>query len=352
MAIREIIKHDPNLQFIVFKHPKENFNKNSKLVLQKGQWAIVYNNGVPQLFTEPNENKYIIKSDNSFTTKWLKKAINGGVEENLLKVFFINYGKLFTGLKWNIPEITLYDSVLNNQFEFSVSGFFSFKIEPEIEEIEKLLSIVDESESHPFLSVNDVQDLFCSIMEGKMKSILTHTMIKHDIPYASINAYLPKLSLAAIQDVINEFREFGLIITKFEYTSISLTENSKKDYEKHLDLVFGANRQRALGFDYYSERVLDALNAQAANPASAPLANAGAGLGMGLAGGSIFSSVEKSIFNDQSNIPGKELRDDDYGKLKKTVSLKAECENCHAELNDEWIACPYCGNSVGGRNNG
>ena len=346
-----IIKHDPDPDFLVFKHPVEDFNKYTQLIVQKGQWAIVYNNGVPTFYTEPDENKYTLKSNNKFYSKWIKKIFTSGEAENHCKVYFINVGKSFSNIEWQVP-ITIQDTAAEMYFHFIVSGYFSVDINPQKEDIELLLELVPENSERAYYSRRDIQKYFNDITKGDIRKMISVSMVNEEKSFGEINTYLDEIALNACLKMRGKFNERGLILRAFEVTAIDIDERDAERFKKHCDILEEKFSQKALGYDYYTKRVLDALNNQASNTASAPLANVAAGMGMGFAGANLYSSLESNLFENTPIMDEHQRKENNAGKVvPHKIYLKKDtngiCSNCHNSISDKaWTHCPFCGQKI------
>ena len=88
MALAEVIKYEGDNSTFVWKHPAEDFNTNSQLIVHESQEAIFFMNGQPlDLF---GSGRYTLETQNM---PILNKIINiptGGVSAFHCEVYFIN----------------------------------------------------------------------------------------------------------------------------------------------------------------------------------------------------------------------------------------------------------------------
>ena len=172
----------------------------------------------------------------------------------------------------------------------------------------------------------------------KIKSVTSEYMIKKQISFLEISSYLDELS-AAFKDAINdEFERFGVEVVNFYCEAIT---PRTEDYEK----LRHYKEELALGEGFYQRRrSLDIAERLASNPATAGIANAGIGLGMGLGTAGQFGSLMAGIGqNVQMDTPDKEIRCPKCG-AKNNASMKF-CGSCGAKLAST-IVCPHCGKEI------
>ena len=114
-----------------------------------------------------------------------------------------------------------------------------------------------------------------------------------------------------------------------------------EDYEK----LRHYKEELALGEGFYQRRrSLDIAERLASNPATAGIANAGIGLGMGLGTAGQFGKLMADIGqNVQMAAPDKEIRCPKCGATNST-SMKF-CGSCGAKLVST-IVCPHCGKEI------
>ena len=88
MAIAEVIKYEGDNSIFVWKHPAEDFNTNSQLIVHESQEAVFFLNGQPlDLF---GSGRYTLETQN---IPILNKIINiptGGVSAFHCEVYFVN----------------------------------------------------------------------------------------------------------------------------------------------------------------------------------------------------------------------------------------------------------------------
>ena len=88
MAIFDVIKYEGDNSTFVWKHPKEDFNTSSQLIVHESQEAIFFLNGQPlDLF---GSGKYTLETANIPLLRHVINIPTGGVSAFHCEVYFIN----------------------------------------------------------------------------------------------------------------------------------------------------------------------------------------------------------------------------------------------------------------------
>ena len=290
MAFKSIIKLNPDTDILMMKHPIEDYNDNSELIVDVDQWAYVYRNGVPEgPYTDPG--KYILHSDNQFFTNPFKRILRGGELANHNEVYFVNVGRRFANIDWNVGGTQLYIDNFKNYFAFDAKGYFSFEIEVPL----KLKRIMPENSRSPFISTDDIRIRFGKVICSQIRPILANAVRKGEMTFGYIDIQMQEASKKAFDNISESFDEVGLKLTKLEFSEIQLADESKGIFDETRGILTARGKQIALGYSYYTGQLLEALKTQAANSASGGLANIGAGMGMGMAAGHLYSGMENDL---------------------------------------------------------
>ena len=290
MAFKSIIKLNPDTNILMMKHPIEDYNNNSELIVDVDQWAYVYRNGVPEEpYTKPG--KYILKSDNNFFTNPFKRMFRGGEMANHNEIYFVNIGRRFSNIDWTVGGTQLYIENFKNYFAFDASGIFSFEIKDPL----KLKKEMPENDRSPYISRGDIQIRFGKIICSQIRPILANAVRSGEMTFGYMESHMIDASNKAFESIRNSFDDLGLKLTLLEFSSIGLADEAKGIFDEHRGILTERGRQVALGYNYFTGQLLDALKLQASNSASGGMANLGAGMGMGMAAGQIYSGIESNL---------------------------------------------------------
>ena len=336
MAIIDRIKFDGQTggsYWLVYKYPSEQFVLGSQLIVSQGQEALFLKGGEALDLFGPGT--HTLSTGN---LPLLHKLVNlpfGGKTPFTAEVYYINKTvklDLHWGTSTAIPlEDPKYGLILN----VGARGQYGITINDSRLFVSRIVGAIPGGETNDYTVV---LRYFNGLINTKIKSVTSEYMIKKQISVLEISSYLDELS-AAFKDAINdEFERFGVEVVNFYCEAIT---PRTEDYEK----LRHYKEELALGEGFYQRRrSLDIAERLASNPATAGIANAGIGLGMGLGTAGQFGKLMADIGqNVQMAAPDKEIRCPKCGATNST-SMKF-CGSCGAKLVST-IVCPHCGKEI------
>lgn len=244
MAISEVIQCSAEAQnYLVWKHPEENFNTTSQLIVDPTHEALLVLNGnAADLF---GEGRHTLTTSNIPLLRKIVEIPTGGKTAFPCKVYFVNkvhQMDLLWGTKDSIPlEDPLYDIFLH----VMIHGSLSYSIVDSRKFLLKLAGLRDKFTSEMLVSK------FRGIIEKHVKDCVSKIMINGKLSYFMISANLLEIS-EVLQERIGEiFDEYGMEIEFFNVESISVP---KEDY----DAVSTAKEKRTSrlieGYTWQEER--------------------------------------------------------------------------------------------------
>lgn len=349
MAIIDRIKFDgqaSGLHWLVYKYPSEQFVLGSQLIVNQGQEALFLKGGEALDLFGPGTH--------TLTTgnlPLLNKLVNlpfGGKTPFTAEIYYVNRTvklDLPWGTQTAIPlEDPKYGLLLNvgayGQYGIAVNNTRLF--------LSRIIGAI------PHGAIGDYTTIlkyFSGLIAAKTKSVVSEYMIKKQISFLEISAYLSELSDLFREAVHEEFDRFGVEIVNFFCESIA---PNQKDYEK----LRGYKEELALGKDFYRERrSLDIAEELAKNPSTGGIANAGIGLGMGLGAvnqfGTLFSNIGSTVQAPPANTPacphcgaGISAGMKFCGACGKPLAATTVCPHCNAEIPAGMKFCGNCGASL------
>lgn len=349
MAIIDRIKFDgqaSGLHWLVYKYPSEQFVLGSQLIVNQGQEALFLKGGEALDLFGPGTH--------TLTTgnlPLLNKLVNlpfGGKTPFTAEIYYVNRTvklDLPWGTQTAIPlEDPKYGLLLNvgayGQYGIAVNNTRLF--------LSRIIGAI------PHGAIGDYTTIlkyFSGLIAAKTKSVVSEYMIKKQISFLEISAYLSELSDLFREAVHEEFDRFGVEIVNFFCESIA---PNQKDYEK----LRGYKEELALGKDFYRERrSLDIAEELAKNPSTGGIANAGIGLGMGLGAvnqfGTLFSNIGSTVQAPPANTPacphcgaGISAGMKFCGACGQPLASTTICPHCSAEIPAGMKFCGNCGASL------
>lgn len=360
MSIAQIIKYEGDNTTFVWKHPCEDFNTWSQLIVHESQEAIFFRDG--QALDLFGPGRYTLETQN---IPVLRKVINiptGGNTPFHCEVYFVNKTDQMS-IKWGTDSKIQY---IEPTYGFPVSIGANGEMALSVNDSRKLLVKIVGTERT--LDQFSLVRIFRAFLMTKVKAYIAQVMRQEKINIFEVDENLESFSAAIKEKLTPDFAEYGVNLQNFFVTTI-VKPDGNPQYEKFKELFFRqyadiaeaklqqsvgiineetaakrrvieargiAEKRKTEGYTYQQERGFDVAEKIAENEATGQFANAGIGLGM-IAGisGAVGNSVG-GIFNETSNAVN----------YQNSSSQLTYCDNCGAALEPGTKFCDNCGTKV------
>ena len=225
MAIADIIKYEGDNSTFIWKHPCEDFNSLTQLIVHESQEAVFMMNG--QALDLFGPGRYTLETQNiPMIGKSIKKATDGETPFHC-EVYFINK-TVQMGVKWGTDsKVRFLDPNLGIPIEIGACGEMNLQVLNSRKLLVKLVGTMNgiawEERGHGF--TKSIQGCFRPLISTAVKTNLPTVIKSNQINILEIDEHLDLLS-ASIHEKINAgFEEFGLTIPHFYVTNVLLPEN-------------------------------------------------------------------------------------------------------------------------------
>lgn len=346
MAIFQVIKYEGDNSTFVWKHPIEDFNTYSQLIVHESQEAIFFMNG--QALDLFGPGRYTLETEN---IPLLRKIINiptGGETSFHCEVYFINKTEQMS-IRWGTDSKVQY---MEPSYGFPISIGASGEMALSVADSRKLLVKLVGTET--ILSQEKLTQFFRAFLMTRVKTYIAQTMKNSAINIFEVDAHLTEFSDDLHKRLIPDFAEYGVNLDRFLVTTI-LRPDGDPQYEKFKELYFRqyadimdaklrqqvgvidqqtasqrmvieaqgmAQKRQIEGYTYQQERGFDVAEKVASNEAVGQFANMGVGLGtMAGVGGTVGSLVSRAIGDAFSGI-----------QTGPQPTENRFCDQCGAEL--------------------
>lgn len=244
MAISEVIQCPEDAQnYLVRKHPEENFNTTSQLIVDPTHEALLVLNGTAaDLF---GEGRHTLTTSNIPLLRKIIEIPTGGKTAFPCKVYFVNkvhQMDLLWGTKDAIPlEDPLYDIFLH----VMIHGSLSYSIVDSRKFLLKVAGLRDKFTPEMLVAK------FRGIIAKHVKDCVSKIMINGKLSYFMISANLLEIS-EVLQERLGEiFDDYGMEIEFFNVESISVP---KEDYDAVSDAKERRTSRLIEGYTWQEER--------------------------------------------------------------------------------------------------
>lgn len=329
--ITDIIKYEGDNTTFIWKHPCEDFNSLTQLIVHESQEAIFMMNG--QALDLFGAGRYTLETQNiPKIGKTLNRATDGQTPFHC-EVYFINKTEQMA-IKWGTDsKVQFMEPTYNFPISIGASGEMSLRADDSRKLLLKLVG------TENFLGQENLTRYFRAFLMTKVKSYLAQVIREQKISIFEIDERLNEISSALLKMLQPDFADYGVALERFFITTI-VKPDGEASYEKFKSLHFRqyadiaeaklrqqtaviaaetqaqrtviesqaiATKRAQEGYTYQQERGFDVAQDVAQNEAVGQFTNMGVGFGtmagVGGAVGGVVGSAVNNAFESVNNQP-------------------------------------------------
>lgn len=222
-GVASVIKYEGDNETFIWKHPIEDFNLGSQLIVHESQEAIFFRDGrALDLF---GAGRYTLETQN---IPLLEKAIKLPLNVDTMfhsEVYFINM-TTHMGIKWGTDsKVRLFDPASGLHIEIGACGSFNLRVKDSRKLLLKVVGTEAEFGGADMVSNGGIGNAymvgkFKSLVMSTVKSNLARSIKENNIDILEIDSYIDVLS-QKLGAVINQTLDsYGLYMPEFYITSI------------------------------------------------------------------------------------------------------------------------------------
>ena len=234
--IADVIKYEGDNSTFIWKHPTEDFNSLTQLIVHESQEAIFFMNG--QALDLFGPGRYTLETQNiPQIGKFLNRA-TGGETPFHCEVYFINK-TVQMAVKWGTDSKVRYlDPNYGIPLEIGACGEMNLTVSDSRKLLIKLVGTTNGIAwgDNGTGFTKSLQNSFRPLISTAVKANLANAIKAQNINILEIDSNLESLSEMLRQTVIGGFEEYGLTIPQLYITNVLLPENDpnfKKMKELH-----------------------------------------------------------------------------------------------------------------------
>lgn len=355
MAVEQIIKYEGSNNVFIWKHPIEDFNVGTQLIVHESQEAIFFLNG--QALAVFGPGRHTLETENIPFIKNLINLNTGGDTAFHVEVYYINKAEQM-GIKWGTDSKVCY---MEPNYNFPLSLGACGELSLKVEDGRKLLLKMVGTENG--LSQDGMIKNLKSFLIMHVKSLLANVIMENKINIFTIDSELLDLSSKLKEKIAPSFDDYGVVLERFVVTTV-LRPDGDEMYEKFKEIYFrqyadvaeakiaqnveiinqeteakkkvieaeAIAKKRAIeGYTYQQERGFDVAEKVAENESVGEFSNLGIGMGM-------ISGVGNSLGGYVGNITNQSLN-----SMGESCGF---CANCGSKITKGDKFCGNCGNKI------
>ena len=362
--IAEVIKYEGDNSTFIWKHPCEDFNSLTQLIVHESQEAIFFMNG--QALDLFGPGRYTLETQNIPEIGKVFNKTTGDTTPFHCEVYFINKTEQMA-IKWGTDSKLQY---IEPTYKFPISIGASGEMTLSVKDSRKLLVKLVGTEK--VLERQQLVAFFRAFLMTKVKTYIAQFMKNTAINIFEIDEKLEVMSADLKNRLIIDFEDYGVNLNQFFVTTIVKPDGDKQS-EKFKDLHFRqyadiaeaklnqqvqiiaeetdsqkivirsqaiAKKREQEGYTYQQERGYDVAEQVAQNESVGQFTNMGIGLGTMVGIGGPVSGVVGGAINDALNVNAPNQNTNENNELEF-------CENCGEKVSKDAAFCENCGAAQG-----
>ena len=329
LDIEKIIKYEGPNDVLVWKHPTEDFNTKSQLIVHESQEAILFKNG--QALDVFGPGRHTLTTENIPLLRRIMSIPTNGETPFHCEVYFINKVDIMDVYWGTAQPLPIQDPVYNIILPVRANGQFALHVSNSRQLLTKLVGTTTD------MTKDRVAELFKGILMTRVQNLLSDMMAIRGISFLQIHSYLNDISEEIKRQVSPLYDEYGMEVVNFFVNSISVPSDDPGFIKIKNALASAKEKELAargtkaemdiLGYSYQEKRTFDVLDKAAANEgAGAGILGASMGMGMGVNVGGMIGGAMANVMN--SNLSGQ--------------SAQANVNSVQTGNQADGVACPSC----------
>ena len=345
--IAEIIKYEGDNSTFVWKHPSEDFNSLTQLIVHESQEALFFMNG--QALDLFGPGRYTLETQNiPKIGKFLNRA-TGDKTPFHAEVYFVNKTEQMS-IKWGTDSKVQY---IEPTYGFPISIGASGEMSLAVEDSRRLLIRLVGTEN--YLSREKMVSFFRAFLMTRVKTYMAQIIKTNGINIFEIDENLASFSENIKKLLIPDFSDYGIDLKQFFVTTI-VKPDGDRQFERFKELHFRqyadvaeaklrqkteiinaeteaqktvieskaqATKRAQEGYTYAQERGFDVAEKAAQNEAVGQFTNMGVGLGtMAGVGGAVGGLVGNAVTGAVNSAEPKDDMAEFKAKIDKLSAMK------------------------------
>lgn len=223
--VAEVLKYEGDSKTFIWKHPSEDFDNRTQLIVHESQEAIFLLNG--QALDTFGPGRYTLETENIPLLARFLRLLSGNSTPFHAEVYFINKS-IQMGIKWGTESKVRYvEPEYGFPMEIGASGSMNLLVKDSRKMLLKLVGtmkgIAWEERGDKF--AQSLQSCFRPVISMAVKTNLPVAIKTGKFDILEIDEHLDSLAKSLRARILPEFEEYGLTIPQFYVTAVVLPED-------------------------------------------------------------------------------------------------------------------------------
>ncbi len=232
-GLASIIKYEGPNNVLVWKHPIEDFNLGSQLIVHESQEAIFFRDG--KALDSFGAGRYTLATEKLPILKDLYKLPFDSNKAFHSEVYFINMVTQ-TGIKWGTDtKVRMFDPASGLSLEIGAYGEFNIKVSNARKLLIKLIGTTSELKNIDIIDspydIKVVSGKFKALIISKVKLILAKHIKNNNINILEVDEHMDELSKSMKEEINKTLEDYGMFLPEFYVLKI-LTPDEDPNFRR------------------------------------------------------------------------------------------------------------------------
>ena len=228
-GLASVIKYEGDNETFIWKHPIEDFNLGSQLIVHESQEAIFFKDG--QALDLFGAGRYTLETQQLPMLEKLYKLPTDTEGTFHSEVYYINLTTQM-GIKWGTDsKVRLFDPTSGMHLEIGASGEFNIHVINSRKLLLKLVGTTSGMKQSDLIGNGNGKGFFRAMVMTQVKSYLAQVIKENNLNILEIDYNLLSLSESLKERINTALLEYGLEMTEFYVNSI-LTPDDDPNFKR------------------------------------------------------------------------------------------------------------------------
>ena len=228
-GLASVIKYEGDNETLVWKHPIEDFNLGSQLIVHESQEAIFFRDG--QALDLFGPGRYTLETQQLPLLEKIYQLPTDTEGTFHSEVYYINLATQM-GIKWGTDsKVRLFDPASGLHIELGASGEFNIRVTDSRKLLLKMVGTTGGLAQDALLGSGSDKGAFRALVMTQVKSYLAQTIKESGINILEIDAHLMVLSQALRERLNVSLAEYGLTLPEF-FVSRIVTPDDDPNFKR------------------------------------------------------------------------------------------------------------------------
>lgn len=225
--VADVIKYEGDNSTFIWKHPCEDFNSFTQLIVHESQEAVFFMNG--QALDLFGAGRYTLETQNIPKLGKILNRTTGGETPFHCEVYFINK-TVQMAIKWGTDsKIRFIEPNMGIPLEIGACGEMNLEVADSRKLLLKLVGTMNGIAwgDNGVGFTKSIQNCFRPLISTAVKAHLVSSIKSQNINILEIDENLETLSEVLRRSIVPGLEEYGLTIPQFYITNVALPENDQ-----------------------------------------------------------------------------------------------------------------------------